>query len=484
MMERKLSDLLPGTAMPADLAVAGLTDDSRQVQPGWLFLAVAGMAHDGRAFIGDAVERSAAAIFCEPPVPGVDYPVPVIEVPGLSAMRGEIAARFYDSPSAGMDVIAVTGTNGKTSCSQFIATALGSAGRPCGVIGTLGYGFPDALKDAGLTTPDAIGLQRRLAELRDMGCAAVSLEASSHGLAQGRLSGTEINIGVFTNITRDHLDYHETFEDYQDAKRILFTWPGLDAAVINLDDPFAADLVRSVADDVTLYTYSLANSSADIYAESIGYRPDGIDMTVATPWGRGEVSSELLGDFNASNLLAVIGVLGQMQFDMARIVKLVAALSKVPGRMDVLRAAGRPLVVIDYAHTPDALEKALLALRRHATGRLWCVVGCGGDRDRGKRPIMGKIASTRADQAVITSDNPRTEDPGEIIDQMVAGANSERVQVEPDRAAAIALAIGQASGDDIVLIAGKGHEDYQEVNGERRPFSDFVEVEKLFNRAD
>ena len=482
-VRRKLSELLPGTDLPVDATVSGITDNSRDVVPGSLFVAVPGLANDGRAFIGDAIARHAAAIFCEPPVPAGDFPVPVIEVSGLAALRGEIAARFFGAPSAAMLVIAVTGTNGKTSCTQFIASALCSAGKKCGIIGTLGYGLPGGMQGAGLTTPDAIGLQRRLAALREMACECVSLEASSHGLAQDRLAGTAIDVGVFTNITRDHLDYHETFADYKRAKQRLFEWPGLSAAVINLDDPFAAELVRSVDEKTKVLTYSMVDHAADVCAKSIAWRSDGFDMQVATPWGAGTVSSKLLGDFNASNVLAVISVLGFMEFGLDEVLALVSGLEKVPGRMDVMRRAGMPLVVIDYAHTPDALEKALAALRRHVAGKLWCVVGCGGDRDAGKRPLMGKIASTLADAAVITDDNPRSEPSGQIIAQIVAGADKSRILVEPDRAAAIALAIGEASEDDLVLIAGKGHEDYQEVSGKRVPFSDFAEVERIFGQA-
>lgn len=481
--QKALSDLLPDLQMPVDMAVSGVTDDSRAVRPGWLFLAVPGIAHDGRAYIGDAVARAAAVVLCQPPAPAGDYAVPVIEVPRLGDRRGEIASRFFGDPSRAMLVIAVTGTNGKTSCSQFVASALQSAGRHCAVIGTLGFGLPGSLREAGLTTPDAIGLQRRLAALRAMACDSVCLEASSHGLAQGRLGGTAIDVALFTNITRDHLDYHKTFDEYKRAKAALFTWPGLQSAVINLDDAFAGDLIRAVAADVTLLTYSTVNASADIHAESIVYRLDGFDMRVATPWGSGMVSSGLLGDFNASNLLAVIGVLGLLKIDIEEVLRLVGRLANVPGRMDVRRKSGKPLVVIDYAHTPDALEKALSALRQHVEGRLWCVVGCGGDRDKGKRPLMGRIASTLADGAIITDDNPRSEPSAEIIRQITAGADNAHIQVEPSRAAAIALAIGQASATDIVLIAGKGHEDYQEVNGTRLPFSDFAEVEKIFGQA-
>lgn len=475
-----LSELVPEMKMPVDVAVSGLTDDSRRVSSGCLFIAVPGMTSDGRTFIADAIERKAAAIFCEPPVPGSGYPVPVIEVAGLGEKRGEIASRFFDTPSEHMLVIGVTGTNGKTSCSHFVASALGGAGRVCGIIGTLGFGLPGGLREPGLTTPDAIELQRRLAGLLHDGCDAVCLEASSHGLAQGRLNGTAIDIGVFTNITRDHLDYHDTFTEYKRAKRMLFEWPRLKAALINLDDDFAGELTRAVADDVQVLTYSATDRSADVHCSSVEMRVDGFDMEVQTPWGNGSVSSGLLGGFNVSNLLAVISILGLLEYDITEAMALAGKLRNVPGRMDALRHPGMPLVVIDYAHTPDALEKALRALRNHCKGRLWCVMGCGGDRDKGKRPLMGGIVAALADRGIVTDDNPRSESPAEIIKQVLAGAEGDHVQAQPGRAEAIRMAIEGAAADDIVLIAGKGHEDYQEVDGERLPFSDYVEVEKLF----
>lgn len=479
-MERMLSELMPGTNMPADVRVSGLTDDSRAVAPGWLFLAVPGIRSDGRAFIADAIARAAAAVFCEPPAPASNYAVPVVEVPGLGSLKGEIASRFFGEPSRSMLVIAVTGTNGKTSCSQFIASALGKAGITCGAIGTLGFGLPGRMKDADLTTPDAITMQRRLAELKQVGCRAVCLEASSHGLVQGRLNGTAIDVGVLTNITRDHLDYHETFDGYKKAKQVLFRWPGLTGAVINRDDESADDFIASVTEGATVLTYSTRDPGADVRADAISFRADGFDMTVTTPWGGGEVSSSLLGDFNASNLLAVLAVMGLAGVPAADALRLVAGLTNVPGRMDVMRKSGMPTVVVDYAHTPDALEKALRALRVHATGALWCVVGCGGDRDKGKRPLMGKIVSELADKAVITDDNPRSEASSGIIEQIMAGVTGDHVIVEPNRAKAIAYALGHAGPGDIVLIAGKGHEEYQEIGGRRFPFSDFVEVERLF----
>lgn len=481
--ERMLSELLPDIAMPIDLAVSGLTDDSRKVAPGDLFLAAPGAELDGRAFIVDAIARHAGAVLAEPPANVQGIEVPVIEVADLGQRKGEIASRFYGEPSESLLIVAITGTNGKTSCSQFVADALGKSGKPCGIVGTLGYGKPGALREAGLTTPGAIELQKRLSSLLAEGCEAVSLEASSHGLAQGRLNGTAIDIGVFTNITRDHLDYHDTFAGYKRAKQLLFEWPGLKGAVINGDDEFGRSLAASMPAGVQTITYSLESSACDVFCSDVSYRKDGFDAEVMTPWGGGAVSSNLLGKFNVSNLLATISVLGLLEYDLSETLSIASALATVPGRMDRIAREGAPVVVIDYAHTPDALEKALEALASHCQGSLWCVVGCGGDRDRGKRPQMGRIASTLADHAIITDDNPRTEDSAVIIADILEGVDQTTVTVEPDRATAIRLAISGAGKDDIVLIAGKGHEDYQEVNGKKLFFSDYVEVEKIVGKT-
>ncbi|MEX1236883.1 MAG: UDP-N-acetylmuramoyl-L-alanyl-D-glutamate--2,6-diaminopimelate ligase, partial [Pseudomonadales bacterium] len=408
-MERMLSELIPGITTPVDLSVKGITDDSRCVAAGDLFIAAPGIVNDGRQFIPEAVARSAAAIFCEPPAPETTLDIPIVEVPNLATRKGEIASRFYGEPSRQMLVVAVTGTNGKTSCSQFVAITLNAVGRKCGVIGTLGSGVPGELKDTGLTTPGAIGLQSRLALLLSEGCSAVAIEASSHGLSQGRLNGTAIDIAVFTNITRDHLDYHDTFGDYKRAKQSLFQWPGLKNAIINLDDDCAGDFIKALSSDVQVITYGAQNRGADVHCESLLFRSDGFDAQIVTPWGSGEVSANLLGDFNVNNLLVVLAVLGLLEEDITAAMLLAGQLPSVPGRMEPLKHTGFPLVVIDYAHTPDALEKALIALRRHCIGELWCVVGCGGDRDRGKRPLMGQIVATFADKGVITDDNPRGE---------------------------------------------------------------------------
>ncbi|MCB1694335.1 MAG: UDP-N-acetylmuramoyl-L-alanyl-D-glutamate--2,6-diaminopimelate ligase, partial [Pseudomonadales bacterium] len=398
-----------------------------------------------------------------------------------SRRKGVIASRFFGRPSDRLHVIAVTGTNGKTSCSHFVASMLNGLGRSCGVMGTLGFGLPGALAEPGLTTPGAIDLQSRLAALVAAGCDSVCLEASSHGLHQGRLEGTRIAISIFTNITRDHLDYHETFSDYKAAKRTLFHWSGLQSAVINVDDDFGRELAQTLPAEVRVLTFSTRDTAADVYASSISYRADGFVADIVTPWGTGEIDSGLLGEFNVSNLLSAVTVAGLMGYDVADVTRVAGTIETTPGRMDALRSPGRPLVVIDYAHTPDALEKALHAARQHCRGRLVGVVGCGGDRDRGKRPMMGRILAAEADTGIVTDDNPRFESSRDIIDEILEGIEERsNITVEPDRRRAIRLAIEGAGEDDVVVIAGKGHEPYQEIRGEKLPYSDYDEVKRIF----
>jgi UDP-N-acetylmuramoyl-L-alanyl-D-glutamate--2,6-diaminopimelate ligase len=316
-------------------------------------------------------------------------------------------------------------------------------------------------------------------------CDAVCIEASSHGLDQGRLNGTAIDMAVFTNITRDHLDYHFSFNAYLQAKKILFRWRGLQVAVINLDDEYATEFIEAVPGSTRVLTFSLRDDRADIHCDALLLRADGFDAEVVTPWGTGSLSSSLLGEFNVSNMLVTLTVLGLLEYDLTQSLARLGEIQTVPGRMDALSAAGFATVVIDYAHTPDALEKALKALRDHCKGELWCVVGCGGDRDAGKRPLMGRIASTVADRLILTSDNPRGEHPQKIINDILQGIDRETVTltVESDRRRAIRMAVGQAVAGDIVLVAGKGHEDYQEVGQRRIPYSDYDEVRAAFGEV-
>ena len=452
-----------------------LTADSRQVCPGDVFLALPGAVHDGRAHIPAAVSAGAAAVLWEPD--GYAWPaglaVPNFPVPDLKGRAPAIAAAWWRDPSQALWMTGVTGTNGKTSCSHWLADAFGRLGRKTAVIGTLGNGFPGELQGASHTTPDAVTLQGLLAGYRNAGAVGVAMEVSSHALDQGRVEGVAFDVAVLTNLSRDHLDYHGDMASYAAAKTRLFDWQGLRYAVLNLDDPFGLQMrarLQGKAVEVLGYGFELG----ELRAANLRATAEGVRFDVATPWGRAEMISPLLGRFNVSNLLASLGALlvSGVKLDQA-----VAGLQRVAppaGRMQRLGGNGKPTVVVDYAHTPDALEKVLHTLRellQGRSGRLHCVFGCGGDRDKGKRPVMGKVVGEMADVVVLTSDNPRREDPLAILADIEAGMSGE-YEVQADRALAIRQAIRQAGVDDIVLIAGKGHEDYQEINGIRLPFSD------------
>ena len=479
-MSRKLSELVPELALTTGMTISGVCDDSRGVKAGDLYLATSGDIHDARDHVDEVMQIAAAAI-CEAPFDSRH--AQVFEMSDLQAHKGPIASRFWGEPSTRMIVVGITGTNGKTSCSHFIAQALTTLGKKCGVVGTLGFGFlGDTLQDFGMTTPGAIELQRMLGVLVNDQALAVTIEASSHGLVQGRLNGTDINFAVFTNISRDHLDYHRTFAEYAAAKRLLFLWPGLRGAIVNLDDKFGQQLITELPATVQPISYAITNNAADVFCHTVSYNNQGFEAALVTPWGQGLLQSPLLGEFNVSNLLAVVALLGLAGYELPVILAAAASLKNVRGRMDAISELGLPQVVIDYAHTPDALEKALKTLRVNCEGQLWCVFGCGGDRDKGKRAEMGRIASDNADHTVVTDDNPRTEDSSAIISDITRGVSSDAVvTVEANRRQAIALALQAAATNDIVLIAGKGHEEYQEINGQRHAFSDYVEVTKCLS---
>ncbi|HSV18655.1 MAG TPA: UDP-N-acetylmuramoyl-L-alanyl-D-glutamate--2,6-diaminopimelate ligase [Casimicrobiaceae bacterium] len=457
-----------------------ITADSRAVEAGVAFAAYPGSARDGRAFIDDAVARGAAAVLWEPREFewNAQWHLPNAGVPQLKHALGSIADFLYGSPSQELWMVGVTGTNGKTSCAHWIAQALDAYGRRAAILGTLGNGLVGALAPAPNTTPDVCVLHELLTQLKQAGATAVAMEVSSHGLDQGRVNAVKFDVALFTNLSRDHLDYHGTMAAYGAAKARLFAWPGLRTAVLNADDDFG----RSLIDDARRrgqrhVTYGLAD--ADIAATSLAMGRSGLVLSVATPWGRGEVDTQVVGAFNASNLLGVLGVLlaSDVPFDAA--LSTLRHLTPPAGRMQRLGGDGAPLVVVDYAHTPDALEKALGALRPavRAGRELRAVFGCGGDRDKGKRPQMGRIAASLADRVYVTNDNPRSEDPQAIAQAIVHGIRetaNRRFRVELDRAAAIRLALEDAQPGDVVLIAGKGHEAYQETAGVRRPFSDLA----------
>lgn len=471
------------------LGITRLACDSRSVKPGDTFVAYPGEARDGRDFIAQALERGAVSVLWERKgfSWNTRWKTPNLAVPNLRRNAGQIASRVYSTPSARLWVVGVTGTNGKTTCSQWVAQALGAAGRRCAVIGTLGYGLRPPLNPVPNTTPDAIWLHSQLAELARRGAQAVSMEVSSIGLDQDRVAGVEFDVALFTNLSRDHLEYHRTMRRYREAKAKLFAWDSLQHAVVNLDDEFGATLagrIRRPGLKVIGYGFAGARSTGAIRVSGSEVRSNmnGISFRVKTPWGSARVVSPALGRFNASNLLGTLAVLLASGISLRRAVAALARLRPLPGRMQRLGGGAKPLVVVDYAHTPDALEKALQALRELQCGsrsgnresRLICVFGCGGDRDRGKRPQMGRIAVRLADSVVVTSDNPRAEDPQAIIVDIVAGAprGKGEIVVNADRRDAIRTAINSARRGDIVLIAGKGHEDYQEVEGVKLPFSD------------
>lgn len=448
-----------------------LSSDSRRCAPGVAFFAYPGEKADGRAHIPDALARGATAVVWES---GDGFAwrdawtVPNTGVPSLKHRAGELAAQFYGRPSEALWICGVTGTNGKTSCTQWLAALMQRAGTRAGVIGTLGSGYPGRLADAGNTTPDALELQERLAAFARDGAQAIAMEVSSHGLVQGRVNGVRFACALFTNLSHDHLDYHGSMEAYAAAKSRLFVTPGLGAAVINLDDPLGVELAqRTRSRGVRTVGYAVDGRAAGV-DEFVRIDGDAVDSS----WGRAALRVNAVGRFNLSNALGVLGCLLIKGVPLGEAALLLAQLPDVPGRMQ--KIAERPLIVIDYAHTPDALEKVLGALRPEVVargGKLVVVFGAGGDRDPSKRPLMGAVAGRLADRVVLTSDNPRSEDPEAIIAAVAAGVGRP-CDIEPDRARAIAAAVADAAPVDVVLLAGKGHETYQEVRGQRLPFSD------------
>jgi UDP-N-acetylmuramoyl-L-alanyl-D-glutamate--2,6-diaminopimelate ligase len=455
-----------------------LASDSRRCGPGVAFFAYPGAAADGRAHVPDAIARGTAGVLWEEQgfAWRAEWRVPNAPVRGLKTQAGIIAHDFYGRPSEALWTCGVTGTNGKTSCSQWIAAALSASGAKCGVLGTLGAGFPGALADAGNTTPDALELHRMLAAMRREGAAAVAMEVSSHGLDQGRANGVAFDCALFTNLTHDHLEYHGTMRAYAAAKARLFEVEGLGCAVLNLDDAFGVQLAQRLhARGVRTIGYSLspagiAQGTTSEHIAAARLAPG--ELELATSWGAARTAFAPLGRFNAANALGVLGCLVAYGMPFAQAVAALGALPSVPGRMQ--RVGDAPLTVVDYAHSPDALEKVLQALRpvaRARAGRLTVVFGAGGDRDRTKRAPMGAVAARLADRVVLTSDNPRGENALAILREIEAGVGAPHA-VEPDRARAIALALGEAADADVVLIAGKGHEAWQEIAGRREPFSD------------
>jgi UDP-N-acetylmuramoyl-L-alanyl-D-glutamate--2,6-diaminopimelate ligase len=450
-----------------------LSSDSRRCAPGVAFLAYPGEAADGRAHIGDAIARGASAVVWEQKdfAWQDEWRVPNVPVPELKQQAGALAHEFYGRPSESLWVCGITGTNGKTSCSQWIAALLSQRGTKTGVIGTLGSGFPGALAPLPNTTPDAVELHRTLKEMFSTGAKAVAMEVSSHGLVQGRVNGVRFACALLTNLSHDHLDYHRSMAAYAQAKARLFDAPGLQSAVLNLDDALGVELARRLAGRVRTIGYGLASPAAgvDQYIAAAGIA--GSQIEIESSWGSAKAEISQLGRFNVSNALGVLGCLVANGISLDEGAALLATLPSVPGRMQAVGEA--PLVVIDYAHTPDALQNVLEALRPVAAargGRLVVVFGAGGDRDPTKRPLMGAIAARLADRVLVTSDNPRSEDPLAIIEGIRRGAPD--CEVEPERARAIEKMISESEKKDVILIAGKGHEAYQEIAGRRLHFSD------------
>jgi UDP-N-acetylmuramyl-tripeptide synthetase len=486
-----------------------LRTDSRKVHAGDGFIAWPGAATDGRHYVQGALDAGAAACLVE--AEGVDVfgwsDARIASYPALKAVTGQVAAEYFDHPSRALDVLAVTGTNGKTSTAWWLAQALNALryGQPeadqpammganllqknellthyaCGLVGTLGIGTPGQMVFNGLTTPDPVLLQAEFVAMRTKGARACAIEASSIGLAEHRLAGTAIRTAIFTNLTQDHLDYHGSMQAYGQAKRALFDWPLLQSAVLNLDDPQGQALAQHcAARGVQVWTVSQLRSDATLCARAVQYTDHGMSFAVREGGQQASVDCTLVGEYNVSNLLGVIAGLRSLGIALSDACTAVSQCSAVPGRMQSLSLVDAPLVVVDYAHTPDALEKVLAALRpitQSRSGQLHCIFGCGGDRDAAKRPLMAAAAERGASQVVVTSDNPRSEAPEAIIAHIVAGlAAPARAQVEPDRAQAIAHSIAQASARDVILIAGKGHEDYQDIAGVKYPFSDVVHAQ-------
>lgn len=494
-----------------NVPITRLVTDSRAVQRGDTFVAYPGEKTDGRQYISQAIERGANAVIYEKLLSGWRqtksstgapwesqhfvwndaWDVPNLAVADLRNKAGWLADTVYGAPSEKMWAIGITGTNGKTSSCHWIAEGMNDAGKKCALIGTLGNGFSNALQAGANTTPDAVRVHTLFAHYLRSGALAVAMEVSSHALAQGRVNGVRFDVALLTNLSRDHLDYHGNMESYAASKRKLFDWDQLQYAVLNLDDRFGAELAEQLRNEtVEVIAYGMTEAALQL-AEKLGLRmvyghlvemsERGLRLQINTSWGKAQLNSMLLGRFNAANLLGVLAVLLVSDIDLDDAVRSLSKVQAVDGRMQRLGGTQQPAVIVDYAHTPDALEKVLQALREVSEtvgGKVVCVFGCGGDRDRGKRAMMGLVAERFSDHCIVTSDNPRSEDPQHIIVEVVSGMTANNYEIIVDRAAAIERAIAKARQQDTVLVAGKGHEDYQEINGVKHPFSDVAVVRR------
>lgn len=475
-----LDELLEGFADAPAIPLHGISDDSRRLGPGDVFIATQGATRHGLEFTSAAIAAGVSAIVWDSDTGAAELAsgdVPFVAVPALAARVGAIANRWFGEPSRDLGVVGVTGTNGKTTVAWLTAQSLKLLGRDCGYIGTLGYGLDTLDDDLGLTTPPCIDLQAKLAGFRDHGAKHAAIEVSSHALAQGRLNGTRFDTVIFTNLSRDHIDYHGDMRAYGEAKASLFTDFECDRRIVSLDTEFGYELACRLGQDVITTSNRfdrVANGRPYVFVRSAVATEHGSRVTVDSSWGRGDVQVPLAGDFNVANAIQVLALLLSLGVQFRDAAEIIGALCAPPGRLEPISASGAgglPRVYVDYAHTPAALEAVLGALRAHTTGKLWCVFGCGGDRDQGKRPVMGKVVSRLADHAVVTNDNPRSEEPAAILADIDAAMRGDRVVIE-DRGAAIAWAIEHAAAGDTVLIAGKGHEDYQLIGDERLDFSD------------
>ena len=486
---RPLAEVLRGidAVIRTDCSVVGVRLDSRTIQAGELFVALRSETSHGAEFINSAIANGAVAVLVDEhaQLHGKQFDVPCIVVENLDRQLGVIARNMYGNAGSELSVFAATGTNGKTSCCSAYARLHSQLGAPCGFIGTLGWGVDGDYEATGYTTPDVFSTHEICAQLLQRGCEAVAIEVSSHALAQNRIAGIDVNTAVFTNLTHDHLDYHSSKADYAAQKSKLFTRDNVRTAVLNIDDKLGAQLATQLKLEgrLQVLTYSLSQHHADVWADAIEFGVQGMCATVHSPWGCAKLNSTLFGEFNLSNLLAVISSLCADGFDLQHVVDAAGKLEGAAGRMQAVPNELGLHLVIDFAHTPDALENALAALRRHCDGELWVVFGCGGDRDKSKRPLMGAIAERLADRVVLTNDNPRTEAEQAIADDILSGIGKpDDIHIELNRGRAIEYVVQSAQRDDCVLVAGKGHEDYQDINHVKLPFDDFNVVQSALSQ--
>ncbi|HEY9051063.1 MAG TPA: UDP-N-acetylmuramoyl-L-alanyl-D-glutamate--2,6-diaminopimelate ligase [Gammaproteobacteria bacterium] len=495
-LKELLADFVSIDCLP-DIPITGLSLDSRSIKPGNVFIALAGQKEHGLAFAHSAVNNGAIAVlcdrkfdqYCQQILSALITRVICIPIDNLREKLGAIANAFYGEPSSKLFTVGITGTDGKTSVSHFVAQALNDAPHHSVVIGTIGNGFIDDLSRATHTTPDVVQVHKMMAEYQAKGAENVAMEVSSHGLDQERVDAVEFDVAVLTNLGRDHLDYHGSIEAYRNAKQRLFERPEVKSVVLNLDDEFGQLLAARLKGKCDVWAYSIqAAKSGDVdhlvQGELLELHQQGMRIAITTSYGKAEINLGLMGDFNISNVLATLCVMLIKGYDFKKSIKRLQKLTTVPGRMQLFQNKGTPLVVVDYAHTPQALASVLKTLRKHCKGKLHCVFGCGGDRDMGKRPLMAQAAESYSDEVIVTDDNPRTENAQDIVKQIVAGfKNSESIKIIHDRKQAIKTAVIDAQAKDIVLIAGKGHEDYQIIGSNKFPFSDAQVVIECLRKA-